>query len=158
MAGPGTYVADVTEGIDVAEDLPEPRITHRSRDYKRRACPQCGGKTYRKRALDRRLRDLGKDGRPHEIHLTVSQHYCPACKIYFLADTSDLAASNAHYTHAVVRAAVRLVVEDGLPYAAASWHLWRDHRVHVPEGTVQNWAEAAGEKSGRAGQGRRLPR
>ena len=42
--------------------------------------------------------------------------------------------------------AVRLVAEDGLPYQAASWHLWRDHRVFVPYATIQNWVEAAGEK------------
>jgi hypothetical protein len=41
--------------------------------------------------------------------------------------------------------AVRLVVEDGLPYQIASWHLWRDHRVFVPFATIQNWVEAAGE-------------
>jgi hypothetical protein len=44
--------------------------------------------------------------------------------------------------------AVRLVVEDGLPYQAASWHLWRDHRVFVPFATLQNWVEAGGEKGG----------
>jgi hypothetical protein len=44
--------------------------------------------------------------------------------------------------------AVRLVVEDGLPYRAASWHLWRDHRVFVPFATIQNWVEAAGKKGG----------
>jgi hypothetical protein len=38
------------------------------------------------------------------------------------------------------------VAEDGLPYQAASWHLWRDHRVFVPYATIQNWVEAAGEK------------
>jgi hypothetical protein len=42
--------------------------------------------------------------------------------------------------------AVRLVIEDGLPYQAASWHLWRDHRVFVPYATIQNWVEAAGKK------------
>jgi hypothetical protein len=41
-------------------------------------------------------------------------------------------------------------VEDGLPYQAASWHLWRDHRVFVPFATIQNWVEAGGEKSGAA--------
>jgi len=46
---------------------------------------------------------------------------------------------------------VRLVAEDGLPYRAASWHLWRDHRVFVPFATLQNWVEAAGEKSRRTG-------
>jgi hypothetical protein len=58
----------------------------------------------------------------------------------------------AHYTHRVVALAVRLVIEDGLPYQAASWHLWRDHRVFVPFATIQNWVEAGGEK-GRPPQG-----
>jgi hypothetical protein len=49
-----------------------------------------------------------------------------------------------------VSLAVRLVVEDGLPYQAASWHLWRDHRVFVPFATIQNWVEAGGEKGGAA--------
>jgi hypothetical protein len=49
--------------------------------------------------------------------------------------------------------AVRLVVEDGLPLRAASWHLWRDHRVYVPFGTVQNWVEGAGKKRRRDASG-----
>jgi hypothetical protein len=61
-------------------------------------------------------------------------------------DMSDLALPKAHYTHRVVSLAVRLVVEDGLPYQAASWHLWRDHRVFVPYATIQNWVEAGGKK------------
>lgn len=63
----------------------------------------------------------------------------------------------SHYTHRVVTVAVRLVVEDGLPYRAASWHLWRDHRVFVPFATIQNWVEAGGKK-GRATRHRRIPR
>jgi len=43
--------------------------------------------------------------------------------------------------------AVRLVVEAGLPYRPASWHLWRDHRVFVPFATIQNWVEAGGKKA-----------
>jgi len=61
-------------------------------------------------------------------------------------DLSDLAAPGARYTHRVVAAAVRAVVEDGLPYRLACWRLWRDHRVFVPWATIQNWVEAAGEK------------
>jgi len=59
----------------------------------------------------------------------------------------------------VVSLAVRVVVEDGLPYGpskghfrTASWHLWRDHglsnghfRVFIPFATIQNWVEAGGE-------------
>jgi len=55
----------------------------------------------------------------------------------------------SHYTHRVVYTAVRLVVEDGLPYRSASWHLWRDHRVFVPFATIQNWVEAGGKKGRR---------
>src|SRR5437763_5743015 len=41
---------------------------------------------------------------------------------------------------------MRLVVEDGLAYQPASWHLWRDHRVFVPFATLQNWLEGGGKK------------
>src|SRR5262249_40943191 len=68
---------------------------------------------------------------------------------YFTADTSDYALPKSRYTHRVVALAVRLVVEDGLPYQAASWHLWRDHRVFVPFATIQNWVEAGGKKAAR---------
>ena len=61
----------------------------------------------------------------------------------------DLAVPNAHYTLRVMHTAVRLVVEDGLPYRTASWHLWRDHRVFVPFATIQNWVEAGGKKGRR---------
>src|SRR5262249_32671782 len=79
--------------------------------------------------------------------------------------SSDLAAPGSHYTRRVVDTAVRLVVEDGLPYRSAEWALWRDHRVFVPYATIQNWVEAGGEKGGaadrdrapRLGAGRLLP-
>lgn len=61
---------------------------------------------------------------------------------------SDLADPGSHYTRRVVETAVRLVVEDGLPYRVAGWALWRDHRVFVPYATIQNWVEAGGEKGG----------
>jgi len=64
-----------------------------------------------------------------------------------IADLTDLADPGCHYTRRVVHLAVRLVVEDGLPYRPASWHLWRDHRVFVPWATIQNWVEATGKKS-----------
>jgi hypothetical protein len=89
-------------------------------------------------------------GRPRRILVTYSKHHCPDCKRYFNADMSDLALPNSHYTNRVVAVAVRVVVEDGIPYRPASWHLWRDHRVFVPFATIQNWVEAAGEKRRRA--------
>jgi transposase len=71
-------------------------------------------------------------GRPCDLVLLCSQHYCRPCRKYFNADSTDLAAPGSHYTRRVVATAVRLVVEDGLPYRAAEWALWRDHRVFVP--------------------------
>jgi hypothetical protein len=94
--------------------------------------------------------------RPRDLVITYSQHCCSRCRKYFNADLSDVAVPSSLYTHRVVALAVRLVVEDGLPYRAASWHLWRDHRVFVPFATVQNWVEAGGKK-GRSRHHRGLP-
>ncbi len=148
--GPGEYLPDPTEGVTRPEDLPEPRIVERSRDYRKRPCPTCGHKAYRDGRRKRKLHDLGDmtTGRPREIHLTFSLHCCSKCDSYFYADTFDIAPQNAQYTTRVITTAVRLVVEDGLPYRSASWHMWRDHRVFVPFATIQNWVEASGGKSG----------
>ena len=152
MAGPGRYVGDVTEGITRVEDLPQPKVSQRRRNYRRRRCPACGRSAYRLRTVVRRLHDLGDPvcGRPRDIQITYSQHHCPGCGAYFNAEMDDLASPKSHYTHRVVFAAVRLVVEDGLPYRSASWHLWREHRVFVPFATIQNWVEAGGEKGAAA--------
>ncbi len=149
MSGPGEYLPDPTEGITDPKDLPQPKVVKRIRNFKRRPCPRCGKSCPRDRVVTRVLRDLGDwiVGRPCEIHLTYSQHHCTNCRRYFNADMSDLARPKAHYTHRVVSLAVRLVVEDGLPYQSASWHLWRDHRVFVPYATIQNWVEAGGKKA-----------
>ncbi len=150
MPGPGEYLPDATEGITRVEDLPKPKVIQRSRDFRRQLCPTCGHSSYRDRRARRVLHDWGdlRSGRPHDMHLTYSVHHCTKCRKYFNADMSDLALPGAHYTYRVVALAVRLVVEDGLPYQAASWHLWRDPRVFVPFATVQNWVEAGGKKGG----------
>ena len=152
MSGPGQYLPDPTEGITRPQDLPEAKIVRRSRNFKRCPCPCCDQPGFRHAVFTRVLHDVGDlvAGRPREIHLTYSQHRCPRCAKFFNVDTSDSALPKAHYTHRVVALAVRLVVEDGLPYQAASWHLWRDHRVFVPFATLQNWVEAGGEKGGAA--------
>jgi hypothetical protein len=98
------------------------------------------------------LHDVGDlvTGKPRDIELLYSQHRCTKCQKFFDADTLEYSLPKARYTHRVVSLAVRLVVEDGLPYQAASWHLWRDHRVFIPFATIQNWVEAGGEKGGAA--------
>jgi predicted RNA-binding Zn-ribbon protein involved in translation (DUF1610 family) len=142
---------DPTEGITRVEDLPQARQVERSRNYRHRPCPQCGYAAYRNRTFTRTLHDLGDlaGNRPRDLRITYSQHRCSRCGKFFNVDLSDLASPNSHYTRRVVALAVRLVVEDGLPYRSASWHLWRDHRVFVPFATVQNWVEAGGKKGRR---------
>jgi hypothetical protein len=54
----------------------------------------------------------------------------------------------------VIELAVRLVVEDNLPYRPTRWHWWRDHRVFVPFATIQNWVEAGGKKGARTDERR----
>jgi hypothetical protein len=149
--GPGEYVPDSTEGITRVEDLPTPLSTKRSRTYRCRPCPQCGRSCYRHAFGQRTLHDLGcllRD-RPRVLQVAYSRHYCACCDLHFSIDLSDLAPPGSHYTNRVIELAVRVVVEDGLPYRVASWQLWRDHRVFVPYATIQNWVEAAGKK-GRA--------
>jgi hypothetical protein len=148
MDRPGDYVPDATEGIMRVEDLPPPHIELRSRSYRHRHCPRCGRPAPRCNVGHRTLHDLGnaRTGRPIDVVVTYSKHHCPHCRRCFNADMSDLALPKCHYTHRAQQTAIRLVVEDGLPYRSASWHLWRDHRVFVPWATIQNWVEAAGEK------------
>jgi hypothetical protein len=151
--GPGRYLPDHTEGITRVEDLPTPLVIPRSRNYPRRPCPSCGRSCYRDNLGHRVLHDLGSllRDRPRDLQVVCSRHRCSSCRLYFSADLSDLAPPGSRYTHRVISLAVRLVAEDGLPYRLASWHLWRDHRVFVPYATIQNWVEAAGEKSQTAG-------
>jgi len=148
MTGPGQYLPDATEGITCVENLPKSKRLERSRSYRRRPCPHCGRSAYRNRTFTRTLHDLGDlaANRPRDLVITYSQHRCSCCRRYFNVDLRDLAEPHSHYTRRVVALAVRLVVEDGLPYRSASWHLWRDHRVFVPFATVQNWVEAGGKK------------
>jgi len=156
MSGPGEYRADCTEGITRVEDLPKAKVSRRSRNFSHCPCPECERSCYRHRTLERTLHDLGDlvRERPRDLLVTYSQHYCCKCKDYFNADMSDLALPKSHYTHRVVAMAVRLVVEDGLPYRAASWHLWRAPPVFVPNATIQTGVEC-GVKKGRAARPRR---
>ena len=148
MFGPGEYCPDPTEGVTRKEDLPQPRMRRLRRSFRYRPCPACGCRAPRRRKVTRLLHELGdpRTGYPCRLEVTYSQHRCKACGKWFNADMTDLAPPGSHYTHNVVRAAVHVVVEDGLPYREASWHLWRAQRVFVPFATIQNWVEAAGKK------------
>jgi hypothetical protein len=148
MSGPGEYVPDATEGVSRVEDLPAPKIERRRRNFPARRCLRCGRRAGRYATATRILHDLGdpRSDRPVDLLVTFSRHRCSGCGCCFAIDLGDLAWLKSHYTRRVQERAVRLVAEDALPYRAASWHLWRDHRVFVPYATIQNWVEAAGEK------------
>jgi hypothetical protein len=148
MFGPGDYVPDPTEGIVNVKDLPAPTLITCDRDHRHAPCPRCGHVSSRHKSGQRTLHDLGDlyTGCPVDLLVAYSSHYCSQCRKHFNVDLSDLAPPGGHYTHRVIHLAVRLVVEDSLPYRPASWHLWRDHRVFVPFATIQNWVEAGGKK------------
>jgi len=148
MFGPGVYVPDPTEGIVAVKDLPAPQCVPYSRNQPHTPCPRCDQLASRHKAGQRTLHDLGdlSTGHPVDLLVTYSSHYCAPCQKYCNIDLSDVAPPGSHYTHRVIDMAVRLVVEDSMPYRPASWHLWRDHRVFVPFATLQNWGEAGGKK------------
>ncbi|MBV8313545.1 MAG: hypothetical protein JOZ53_01165 [Planctomycetaceae bacterium] len=151
LPGPGEYRSDPTEGITRVDDLPKPNVSIRSRDYRRRPCPRCGRSSYRDGRGRRTLHNRGDPltGRPRDLVVLSSRHSCTRCRRSFNADMTDLADPGSHSTRRVLDTAVRLVVEDGLPYRAAGWALWRDHRVFVPFAMIQNWVEAGGKKAAR---------
>jgi hypothetical protein len=158
MFGPGAYRPDPTAGSTAIADLPPPEIVPSSRIYTRQACPHCGHQAYRDKPCQRTLHDLGHLDLwgPRALVVTYSQHSCSKGRKYLHADLSDLGPPGSQYTHRLIDLAVRLVVEDGLPYRPARWPLWRDHRVFVPFATLQHWVEAGGKK-GAGAHGRRLP-
>ena len=148
MPGPGEYRPDPTLGITRTEDLPKPKVSCPSRNYRRRPCPRCGRSTSRDRKGRRMLHDLGNTltGRPRDVVVISAQHSGPRGRKDGHPDMTDLADPGSHYT--------RRVVEDGLPDRAASGSRGRDHRVFIPYATVQNWVEAGGEKGDGAGRDR----
>jgi hypothetical protein len=158
MGSPGTSRPDPSEGMTAIADLPPPEIVPSHRTITRHACPRCHHPASRDTQSQRTLHDLGNLDVwcPRDLMVTSSQHDCTPCRKYFNADLSDLAPPGSQYPHRVMDLAVRLVVEDGVPYRPASGHLWRDHRVCVPFATMQNGVEAGGKK-GAGPHGHRRP-
>jgi hypothetical protein len=148
MYGPGRYVPDPTEGMVQVKELPEPQLRGSHRDHRQTPCPRCGQLASRHTGEQRTLHDVGDvaTGRPVDLLVSYASHDCATCQKYCTIDLSDLTPPGSHDTHRVIDLAVRVVVEDGVPSRPASWHLWRDHRVFVPFGTLQHWVEAGGKK------------
>lgn len=97
----------------------------------------------------RTLHGLGDPltGRPRDLEMLSSPHFGSKCRKSFNADTTDLAHPGSHPTRRVVDTDVRLAVEDGLPDRTVGWALWCDHRVFVPDATIQYRVEAGGRKA-----------
>ena len=148
MPGPGEYVPDATEGITRVEDLPEPRIHKRSRNFAACPCPTCHHPAGRSGFGARTLHDLSdtRSGRPLDLVVTFARHRCRPYGRHFTADLTDFAPPNCLDTCRVQRLAVRLVAEDGLAYRTASRHLWRDYRVTVP---LRHHPELGGGRGGK---------
>ena len=96
--GPGEYRPDVA--FQRVEDLPRPRRIPQDWNSPHLPCPACGRPAGRDRVFTRVLHDIGDlvSGRPRDLHLTYSQHYCSRCGKYFRADQSALAPPGSHYT------------------------------------------------------------
>ena len=150
MPGPGEYRPDPTVGSAAPRICPRPRSASRA--------GTTGGvvPVLWTRRLSRQDRSPHPPRPGQPLHRAAARHrralltaLLLACRKYFNADMADLADPGSHYTRRVIDIAVRLVVEDGLPYRTAGWTLWRDHRVFVPYATIQNWVEAGGKKGAR---------
>jgi hypothetical protein len=152
MFGPGRDVSDPTEGLVNVQDLPVPTCMAYDRHHQHTPCPRCGGRAPRHTSGQRLVHDLGDvaSGCPVDLLVTSSSHYCAPCQKHLNMDLSDVVPPGSRYTPRVIDLAVRVVVEAGLPYRPASWHLGRDHRVFVPFATLQNWGEAGEKKGARA--------
>ena len=158
MFGPGEYVPDPTEGIVDIKDLPRPQLVAYSRNHEHTPCPRCDHLAYRHKCGQRTLHDLGDlaTGCPVDLRVTYSSHSCSPCRKHCNIARSDGAPPGGPYPHWVIQMAGRLVIEAGVPYRPARWHLGRDHRVFVPFATMQTGAEAGGKK-GAGAHGHGLP-
>ena len=99
MFGPGEYVSDPTEGIVDIKDLPAPQLVPYSRNQKYTPCPRCDHLSSRHTSGQRTLHDLGdvSTGRPVDLLVTYSSHYCSKCQKYFNIDLSDVAPPGGHW-------------------------------------------------------------
>ena len=151
MSGPGQYLPDPTEGITAPKIYRPPRSFDAVATSSIGPAHPVGSRVFATTPAPACCMTWATwwPVGPATSIWSTRNIAAPSVDKYFNADMSDYALPKAHYTHRVVSLAVRLVVEDGLPYQAASWHLWRDHRVFVPFATIQNWVEAGGKKAAR---------
>lgn len=103
---------------------------------KQATCPRCKSKSRRHSLADRHMRDLGR-GRPKEISVTTSKHYCKNCRKHFTVSLGTLAPKGSRYTWAVIKKALSLREEHTLEQTAKI--LRQKHHVRVPPTTIYDW-------------------
>src|SRR5437660_10163430 len=91
MFGPGEYVPDPTEGIVDVKDLPLSILVPYDANYDHSPCPRCGHLASRHKFDQRTLHDLGdlRAGRPVDLVVTYSSHYCSNCRKISMLNRSD---------------------------------------------------------------------
>jgi hypothetical protein len=155
--GPGADVPAPPAGITNVKDLPAPQLVAFDRHHEPTPGPRCAPLAPRHPWGHRTWHALGDGSTGHPVDLLVA-YASPSgstCRKPCNIALTESAAPGSHDPHRGVQRAVRLVVEDGVPYRPASGHLWRAHRVFVPCATIQPWGEAGGKK-GAGAQGQRL--
>jgi ADP-ribose pyrophosphatase YjhB (NUDIX family) len=158
--GPGEYRPDIA--FTKLEDLPKAKVIKQRRNYEHRPCPHCGKSAFRDKVFTRQLHDVGDllSGRPHELHIIYSQHYCSACDKYFNADLSDVDALRALFAgetgHATPKVDVRGVVfrDDAIllvrERSEGRWTLpggWADIGESAGEAVVRETREESGYRT-----------
>ena len=106
----------------------------------RAACDRCGRLAPRVWDASRSAIDIDLD-RPVLLQVTVSVHYCAACRHYFRAQPSFL-RRDAVYTNRVVAKAVASVFRDGMAFTRVAQRLARDFWVRPSERMIRLWCRA----------------
>src|SRR6266852_1589219 len=101
MFGPGVNVPDPTEGIVDVQDLPAPQCVPYSRNQPHTPCPRCAQLASRHKSGQRTLHDFGdiSTGRPVDLLVTYSSHYCAPCQKYFNISNSRKVLNPSNYAN-----------------------------------------------------------
>ena len=103
-------------------------------------CGRCQQPAPRFSTADRVAVDLDLD-QPLLLLVTVSVHFCAACRHYFRAQPPFLRPDGV-YTNRVIATAVAAVYEDGMAMRRVPARIARDFWVQPCEGSIRQWCRA----------------
>jgi hypothetical protein len=104
------------------------------------ACDRCQQMAARFSTAERVAIDLDLD-RPTLLLITVSVHFCAACRHYFRAQPPFL-RPDASYTNRVVATAVAAVYHDRMAMRRVPDRLARDFWIRPSEASIRQWCHA----------------